>query len=107
MTYRLGFDVFRVLPVQPFAAGQAKLRPPVRRFRHPHEAAAFQAAEDAQRFFFPRRPAMVIDAVPMGVPPAVSAAVFLRHAACFEFLAADETYRCPFHSQVADALAAS
>ena len=62
MAYGLGFDVFRMLPVQPFAMGRAKLRPPVRRFGDPYEASAFQAAEGTQGFFFPRRTTVIVDA---------------------------------------------
>ena len=51
--YDDGADLFGMLPVQPLAVSRAELDPPVCRFRHPHQLAAFQAAEGAQSFFFP------------------------------------------------------
>lgn len=65
---------------KPFlAAGQAaEGRPPVRRLCDPHEAAALDTAEAAQGLGIFGRPHVVVRAVPVGVPPAVRAAVFLR-----------------------------
>ena len=51
--YDDGADLFGMLPVQPLAVSRTELDPPVCRFRHPHQFAAFQAAEGAQGFFFP------------------------------------------------------
>ena len=48
-----GADLFGMLPVQPLAVSRAELDPPVCRLGHPHQFAAFQAAEGAQSFFFP------------------------------------------------------
>ena len=97
MAYGLGFDVFRMFPVQPFAMSRAKLRPPVRRLRDPYESSAFQAAEGTQGFFFPRRTAVVVDAVPVRITAAVGAAVFLRDSACFKFFAANRAFSLSFH----------
>lgn len=93
--------VFSLFSVQgkPFlAAGQAaEGRPPVRRLCDPHEAAALDTAEAAQGLGVFRRPHVVVHAVPMGVPPAVGTAVFLRHPVGQEFLAADGAYSRPLH----------
>lgn len=97
MAYGLGFDVFRMFPVQPFAVGRAKLRPPIRRFSDSYQASAPQAAEGTQSFFFPRRTAVVVDAVPMSITAAVGAAVFLRDSACFKFFAANRAFSLSFH----------
>ena len=48
-----GADLLGMLPVQPLAVGRAELDAPVRRLGHPHQLAAFQAAEGAQGFLFP------------------------------------------------------
>lgn len=89
--------LFGVLPVEPLAMGRAELRPPVRRLCDPHEAAALDTAEAAQGLGVFRRPHVVVHAVPMGVPPAVGTAVFLRHPVGQEFLAADGAYSRPLH----------
>lgn len=47
-----GADLLGMLPVQPLAVGRAELDAPVRRLCHPHQLAAFQAAEGAQGSFF-------------------------------------------------------
>ena len=73
-----GRHLFRVLPVEPLAMGRAELCPPVRRLCDPHEAAALDTAEAAQGLGVFGRPHVVVRAVPVGVPPAVRAAVFLR-----------------------------
>lgn len=89
--------LFGVLPVEPLAMGRAELRPPVRRLCDPHEAAALDTAEAAQGLGVFRRPHVVVHAVPMGVPPAVRAAVFLRRPVGQEFLSADGAYSRPLH----------
>ena len=75
-----GRHLFRVLPIEPLTMGRAELRPPVRRLHDPHEAAALDTAKAAQGLGVFRRPYMVVRAVPVGVPPAVGTAVFLRHS---------------------------
>ena len=107
MLYGLGLYVFGMLPVQPLAVSRAELDPPVCRFRHPHQLAAFQAAEGTQGFFFPRRTAVVVDAVPVRITAAVGAAVFLRDSVRFKFFAANGTYGFPFHRQPMDSLAST
>ena len=107
VAYGLGFDFFRVFPVQPLAMGRAEFRPPVRRLGHPHQLAAFQAVKGPQGFLFPRRPAVIVYAVPVGVAPAVIAAVFLRDSVRFKFFAANGTYGFPFHRQPMDSLAST
>lgn len=97
MAYGLGFDVLRMFPVQPFAVGRAKLRPPIRRFSDSYQASALQAAEGTQSFFFPRRTTVVVHAVPMSITAAVGAAVFLRDSACFKFFAANRAFSLSFH----------
>ena len=62
-----GADFLGVLPVQPLAVSRTKLNAPVRRLCHPYQLAAFQAAEGAQGFFFPRRTDVIVRAVPVGV----------------------------------------
>lgn len=89
--------LFGVLPVEPLAMGRAELRPPVRRLCDPHEAAALDAAEALQGLGVFGRPHVVVHAVPVGVPPAVGAAVFLRHPVGQEFLSADGAYSRPLH----------
>lgn len=107
VAYGLGFDFFRMLPVQPLAMSRAEFRPPVRRLGHPHQLAAFQAVKGPQGFLFPRRPAVIVYAVPVGVAPAVVAAVFLRDSVRFKFFAANGTYGFPFHRQPMDSLAST
>ena len=60
-----------------------------------------------QGFLFPRRPAVIVYAVPVGVAPAVVAAVFLRDSVRFKFFAANGTYGFPFHRQPMDSLAST
>ena len=105
VAYGLGFDFFRVLPVQPLAMSRAEFRPPVRRLGHPHQLAAFQTVKGPQGFLFPRRPAVVVYAVPVSVAPAVVAAVFLRDSVGFKFFAANGTYGFPSHRQPMGSLA--
>ena len=73
-----GRYLFGVLPIEPLAVGRAEFSPPVRRLCDPHEAAALDAAEASQGLGVFERPHVVVHAVPVGVPPAVRAAVFLR-----------------------------
>lgn len=73
-----GRYLFGMLPIEPLAVGRAEFGPPVRRLCDPHEAAALDAAEGAQGLGVFGRPHVVVRAVPVGVPPAVRAAVFLR-----------------------------
>lgn len=105
MAYGLRFYFFRMLPIQPFAVSRAEFCPPVCRLRHPYQLAAFQAAEGAQGLLFPRRPAVVIDAVTVSVAPAIVAAVFLRDPVRFEFFAANGACFLPLHRLVMDSLA--
>jgi hypothetical protein len=90
-------DLFGMLPVQPLAVSRTELDAPVCRFRHPHQFAAFQAAEGSQGFFFPRRTDMIVRAVPVGVAAAVGTAVFLRDAVGRKFPAACGAYSLPLH----------
>ncbi|SCJ71453.1 Uncharacterised protein [uncultured Ruminococcus sp.] len=92
-----GRYLFGVLPIEPLAMGRAELCPPVRRLCDPHEAAALDTAEAAQGLGVFRRPHVVVHAVSVGIPPAVGAAVFLRHPVGQEFLAADGAYSRPLH----------
>lgn len=92
-----GADLLGMLPVQALAVSRAELDPPVCRFRHPHQFAAFQAAEGAQGFLFPRRTDMIVRAVPVGVAAAVGTAVFLRDAVSDKFPAAHGAYSLPLH----------
>ena len=92
-----GADFLGMLPVQPLAVGRAELDAPVRRFRHPHQLAAFQAAEGTQGFLFSRRTDMIVRAVPVGVAAAVGTAVFLRDAVGRKFPAAHGAYSLPLH----------
>ena len=92
-----GRYLFRVLPIEPLAMGRAEFGPPVRRLCDPHEAAALDAAEASQGLGVFERPHVVVHAVPVGVPPAVGAAVFLRHPVGQEFLSADGAYSRPLH----------
>ena len=92
-----GRYLFGMLPIEPLAMGRAELRPPVRRLCDPHETATLDTAEAAQGLGVFRRPHVVIHAVPVGVPPAVGAAVFLRHPVGEEFLTADGAYSRPLH----------
>ena len=92
-----GRYLFRVLPIEPLAMGRAEFGPPVRRLCDPHEAAALDAVEAAQGLGVFGRPHVVVRAVPVGVPPAVRAAVFLRRPVGQEFLSADGAYSRPFH----------
>ena len=92
-----GRYLFRVLPIEPLAMGRAEFCPPVRRLCDPHEAAALDTAEAAQGLGVFGRPHVVVHAVPVGVPPAVGAAVFLRHPVGQEFLSADGAYSRPLH----------
>ena len=62
-----GADFLGVLPVQALAVSRTELDAPVRRLCHPHQLAAFQAAEGTQGFLFPRRTDMIVRAVPVGV----------------------------------------
>ena len=78
MAYGLGFDVFRMFPVQPFAMSRAKLRPPVCLVGDAHETAAFDAAEGAQRFLLAVGPHVIVVAMAVGILPAKGAAVLLR-----------------------------
>lgn len=73
-----GRYLFRVLPIEPLAMERAEFCPPVRRLCDPHEAAALDTAEAAQGLGIFGRPHVVVRAVPVCVPPAVRAAVFLR-----------------------------
>ena len=73
-----GRHLFGVLPIEPLTVGRAEFGPPVRRLCDPHEAAALDAAEASQGLGVFGRPHVVVRAVPVGVPPAVGAAVFLR-----------------------------
>ena len=92
-----GRHLFGMLPIEPLTVGRTELRPPVCRLRDPHEAAALDAAEAAQGLGVFGRPHVVVRAVPVGVPPAVRAAVFLRRPVGQEFLSADGAYSRPFH----------
>ena len=92
-----GADFLGVLPVQALAVSRTELDAPVRRLCHPHQLAAFQAAEGTQGFLFPRRTDMIVRAVPVGVAAAVGTAVFLRDAVGDKFLAAHGAYSLPFH----------
>lgn len=92
-----GADFLGVLPVQPLAVSRTKLNAPVRRLCHPYQLAAFQAAEGAQGFFFPRRTDVIVRAVPVGVTTAVGTAVFLRHPVGYKFLTAYGARRLPLH----------
>ena len=106
--HRAGRNAMRtpgMLPIQPFAVSRAEFCPPVCRLRHPYQLAAFQAAEGAQGLLFPRRPAVVIDAVTVSVAPAIIAAVFLRDPVRFEFFAANGACFLPLHRLVMDSLA--
>ncbi len=92
-----GRHLFGVLPIEPLTVGRAEFSPPVRRLCDPHEAAALDAAEASQGLGVFERPHVVVHAVPVGVPPAVGAAVFLRHPVGQEFLSADGAYSRPLH----------
>lgn len=92
-----GADFLGVLPVQALAVSRTELDAPVRRLCHPHQLAAFQAAEGTQGFLFPRRTDMIVRAVPVGVAAAVGTAVFLRDAVGDKFLAAHGAYSLPLH----------
>lgn len=98
MAYGLGFDVFRMLPVQPFAMGRAKLRPPVPAFRHLYEPMTAQAMEGPPQGLSGCCRLMPDHAVPMGIAPAGIAAVFLRYPLRRKGLAADGTNRRPLHA---------
>ena len=95
--YDDGADLFGMLPVQALAVGRTELDAPVRRLGHPHQLAAFQAAEGAQGFLLSRRTDMIVRAVPVGVAAAVGTAVFLRDAVGDKFLAAHGAYSLPLH----------
>lgn len=92
-----GADFLGMLPVQALAVSRTKLNAPVRRLCHPYQLAAFQAAEGAQGFLFPRRTNMIVRAVPVGVTAAVGTAVFLRDAVGCKFPAACGAYSLPLH----------
>lgn len=92
-----GADFLGMLPVQALAVSRTKLNAPVRRLCHPYQLAAFQAAEGAQGFLFPRRTDMIVRAVPVGVAAAVGTAVFLRDAVGCKFPAAHGAYSLPLH----------
>ena len=90
-----GADLLGMLPVQALAVGRAEFDAPIRRLGYPHQLAAFQAAEGAQGFLFPRRTDMIIRAVPVGVAAAVGTAVFLRDPIGRKFPAAHGAYSLP------------
>ena len=92
-----GADLLGMLPVQALAVSRTELDAPVRRLGHPHQLAAFQAAEGAQGFLLPRRTDMIVRAVPVGVAAAVGTAVFLRDAVGCKFPAAHGAYSLPLH----------
>lgn len=92
-----GADLLGMLPVQALAVSRTELDAPVRRLGHPHQLAAFQAAEGAQGFLLSRRTDMIVRAVPVGVAAAVGTAVFLRDAVGRKFPAAHGAYSLPLH----------
>lgn len=91
--------MLRMLPVQPFAIRRAKLRPLIRLFRHPYQTAALHAAKGTESRFLRRRRFMIIDAMTMGIAPAIRAAILLRHPIGRKFCAAYWTQRLPLHRQ--------
>ena len=97
VAYSLGFNFFRVLPVQPFAAGRAEFYPFVGAVRHGDERPAAQAAEGAHRLSAGslRRRCCVPMAV--GVAAAGGAAIDLRRPVGRKVLAADGTFRQSVH----------
>lgn len=88
---------FRVLPVQPLAAGRAELYPFVGAVPHEDEGPAAQAAEGAHRLSAGslRRRCCVPMAV--GVAAAGGAAIDLRRPVGRKVLAADGTFRQSVH----------
>lgn len=89
--------LFGVLPIEPLAMGRTEFCPPVRRLCDPHETTALDTAEGAQGLGVFRRPHVVVHAVPVGVPPAIRTAVFLRHSIGYELHSADGAYSRPLH----------
>ena len=92
-----GRHLFGMLPIEPLTVRRTELRPPVCRLCDPHETAALDTAEGAQGLGVFRRPHVVVHAVPVGVPPAIGAAVFLRHSVGYELHSADGAYSRPLH----------
>lgn len=99
MAYGLGFDVFRMFPVQPFAVGRAKLRPPIRRFSDSYQTSAFDAAEGAQRFLLAVGPHVVVVAMAVGILPAKGTAVLLRRPIGHKLRAAYGTNGIALHGK--------
>ena len=60
-----GADLLGMLPVQPLTVSRAEFNSAVCRLCHPHQLAAFQAAEGAQGFLLSRRTDMIVRAVPV------------------------------------------
>ena len=89
---------FRVLPVQPLAAGRAELYPFVGAVPHEDEGPAAQAAEGAHRLS--AGPLRRRGCVPMavGVAAASGAAINLCRPVCRKVLAADGTFRQSVHA---------
>ena len=92
-----GANLLGMLPVQPLAVGRAELDAPIRRFRHPHQLATFQAAEGAQGFLLSRRTDMIVRTVPVGVAAAVGTAIFLCNAVGRKIPSAYSAYSLPLH----------
>lgn len=91
---------FRMLPVQPFAAGRAELRPFVLPVCHRDGSAAAQTAERSEdsscRSAVLRRPFPMA----VGILAAMGAAVLLRLPPSCKFPAADRTDSLPLHTTV-------
>lgn len=89
---------FRVLPIQPLAAGRAKLYPFVGAVPHRDESSAAQTAEGAHRL--PAGSLRWRSFVPMaiGVAAAGGAAIGLRRPVRHKLLAADGTFRQSVHA---------
>ncbi len=89
---------FRVLPVQPLAAGRAELYPFVGAVPHRDESSAAQTAEGAHRL--PAGSLRWRSFVPMaiGVAAAGGAAIGLRRPVRHKLLAADGTFRQSVHA---------
>ena len=96
---RFGADVLllRMFPVQPLAAGGAKLHAFIRRPGHMDDSSAAQTLKGPQHRAFPVRKRRRRRLMPIGIVPAIGAAVLLRPPGGSKGLAADRTKRLPFH----------
>ena len=96
--YSPGPHMLRVLPIQPFAVGRAKLCPFIPPVSHGDDFAAPHALKGPQcvRPFGSRSP--LYQAVPMSISPAKRTAIFLRTPSGNKHRAAHWTFSNSFHS---------